>query len=482
METIAKRLTLKFGFIQSSYWISQCAINSFAAVYLQAKHFENTQIGFILSFAAILSLLLQPLVASFADKSKKITLRYMMLMLMFMVLGLALLLYFLPDSFLLITVIYILINAVEYTINPLFNSLAMEYMNQDVPMNYGLARGTGSIAFAVMSFYLGLLVDKFGADVILPVFLICYVFVILSTFLFKEDLPSFLKEQKDLLGLAVQEEGNEKKEASGLLSFFLDHKLYMVMLCGVAMIFYSHVLINTYLINIMENVGGGSSDMGISLSIAAALELPTMALFIYIVRKINGSLLIKISAFFFFIKTLLTLLAPNVAMVHFSMSLQLIAFALFTPASIYYVNDLIEKENRVKGQSMLGVANIGIAGTLANLTGGRLLDTYGVFSMLLIGTVVTAVGFLLICISVKPLPAAEAKKDGKHASGLSGEDSEPVAFTALETFDVSEGAVLPGSSALADSSIASGSSNSSDGSTSADSIAIAESAAAGSLL
>ncbi|SHO49183.1 MFS transporter [Anaerocolumna xylanovorans] len=419
METIAKRLTLKFGFIQSSYWISQCAINSFAAVYLHAKHFENTQIGFILSFAAILSMLFQPLVASFADKSKKITLRYMMLTLMFMVLGLGLLLYLLPNSFLFITVIYILINAIEYTLNPLFNSLAMEYMNQGVPMNYGLGRGIGSIAFAVMSLALGFFVDTFGADVILPVFLLCYLFVIFSTCLFEEKLPAFSKEQKVLFGITEPSGKETEKESSSLLAFFVSHKAFMVMLLGIAMLFYSHILINTFLINIMENVGGGSSDMGLSLSIAATLELPTMALFILIVRKVKGSTLIKISALFFTVKSLLTMMAANVALVHVSMSLQLLSFALFTPASIYYVNDLIEKENRVKGQSMLGVANIGIAGTLANLTGGRLLDTYGVEKMLLVGTVVTAIGFILICFSVRE-PAKESEAVVKQDSCLDG--------------------------------------------------------------
>ena len=401
MEAIARKLTLKFGFIQSSYWISQCAINSFAAVYLHAKNFDNTQIGFILSFAAILSLILQPLTASFADKSKRVTLRHLLLALMFLVIGLSLLLYILPGSFLLISVIYILVNAVEFTVNPLFNSLAMEYMNQGVPMNYGLARGMGSISFAVMSFFLGSLVDKFGADIILPVFLVCYVLVILSTYLFHDKLPVKSQEQKDVRGLSDNIVLEEEKEASGILTFFLDHKLFLLMLCGVAMIFYSHVLINTYLINIMEHVGGSGSDMGVSLSIAAFLELPAMAFFIYIVKKIKVSTLIKLSALFFAIKSFAILLAPNVYMVHFSMVFQMIAFALFTPASIYFVNDLIEKENRVKGQSMLGVANIGVAGTLANLTGGKLLDSYGVTAMLLTGTVVTAVGFLIICISIK---------------------------------------------------------------------------------
>ncbi len=402
MEKLARQLTLRYSFIQASYWICQCAINSFAAIFLQSKHFNNTQIGVVLALAAILSIVLQPVIASFADKAKTVSLRTIILLLMGVVFLLTILLYVLPDTFALIAVIFVVVNAIQFTLNPLYNSLALEYMNKGVPMNYGLARGMGSITFAVISSSLGYIVSHFGAEVILPVFLIGYSLSILATYVFKVTIP------EKLLGSIPKRYDDEEEssadtgaaEPTGIFTFFLKYKMFVLFLLGVAMLFYSHSLINTYLINIMENVGGNSSDMGISLSIAAALELPTMALFIYIVRKIKCSKLLKIGAFFFLVKALVTWIAPNVFMIHFSQAFQLFAFALFTPASIYYVNDLVSEKDRVKGQSLLGAAYLGIAGTVANVTGGRMLDTFGVSEMLLLGTVVTAVGVVLICVSV----------------------------------------------------------------------------------
>ncbi|MDF2804062.1 MAG: major Facilitator Superfamily protein [Anaerocolumna sp.] len=402
MEKLARQLTLRYSFIQASYWICQCAINSFAAIFLQSKNFSNTQIGLVLALAAILSIVLQPVIASFADKAKTMSLRTIILLLMCTVFFLTILLYVLPDTFLIISVIFVAINAIQFTLNPLYNSLALEYMNMGVPMNYGLARGMGSITFAVMSSTLGYLVSHFSAEVILPVFLIGYSLSILSTYVFKVTIPENLLASIPKRSAATDDSTSDTSAdaPTGIFTFFIKYKKFVLFLLGVAMLFYSHSLINTYLINIMENVGGNSSDMGISLSIAAALELPTMALFIYIVRKIKCSSLLKIGAFFFLVKAIVTLMAPNVFMVHFSQAFQLFAFALFTPASIYYVNDLVSENDRVKGQSMLGAAYLGIAGTVANVTGGRILDTFGVSEMLLLGTAVTAVGVVLICVSV----------------------------------------------------------------------------------
>lgn len=401
MEKLAKQLTIRYSFIQATYWICQCAINSFAAIFLQSKNINNTWIGIILALAAILSIVLQPVISSFADKTKTMSLRTIILLLMCTVFFLTILLYVLPDTFLFIAIIFIIINAIQFTLNPLYNSLALEYMNMGVPMNYGLARGMGSITFAFMSSTLGYLVSSFGTKVIIPVFLIGYSLSLLSVYIFKITIPENLLASIPQRSTDLEDSVSDLEDKpTGLLTFFIKYKKFVIFLLGVAMLFYSHSLINTYLINIMENVGGNSSDMGISLSIAAGLELPTMALFIYIVRKIKCTTLIKISAFFFFIKALITLMAPNVFMVHFSQLFQLLAFALFTPASIYYVNDLVSIKDRVKGQSMLGAAYIGLAGTMANVTGGRILDHLGVSEMLLIGTVVTAIGIIFICISV----------------------------------------------------------------------------------
>jgi PPP family 3-phenylpropionic acid transporter len=405
MESLAKKLTIKYAFLQSTYWICQCAIYSFAAVFLQSKNFNNMQIGIVLALAAILSIVLQPVVAAFADKTKKVPLRNIVAMLMAVVYLLAVLLYLLPDSFLLTAVIYVIIGAISFTLNPLFNSLALEYLNLGVPMNYGLARGMGSIAFAVMSYLLGNLVNQFGAGITLIMFLSTYCFAILSALFFKVKLPENMVSTNLDPGSSISVTGGKEPvpEAAptGILTFFIKYKKFSFFLIGVAMIFYSHSLINTYLINIMKQVGGGSTDMGISLSIAATLELPAMAGFIYIVKKVSSNKLVMIAAFFFLIKAFITWLAPNVLMVHVSQACQMLSYAIFTPASVYYVNSIVEDHDKVKGQAMLGVATLGIAGSIANITGGKILDTFGVSDMLLLGTIVTALGFVIVMFSTE---------------------------------------------------------------------------------
>src|SRR5690554_3981313 len=98
MDKISRQLTTKYAFLQSAYWISECIIYSFAAVFLQYKNFNNTQIGIVLSLSAILSIILQPLVSAFADRSKKRTVRYIVLALMLVVFVITVILNVMADS------------------------------------------------------------------------------------------------------------------------------------------------------------------------------------------------------------------------------------------------------------------------------------------------------------------------------------------------------------------------------------------------
>ncbi len=414
VEKLTKQLTRKYAFLQSAYWISQCAIGSFAAVFLRSKDFDNTQIGIVLSLASILAIILQLSVASFADKTKKIPLRYIVIALMFVVITLALILYIVPDLFLLIACIYVLIIAMQSTLNTLFNSLAVEYMNKGIFLNYGLARGMGSISFAITSYLLGTYITNFGPGILLSVFIFFYILVIVAAFTFKANKKSSASLAKLLQDTDTNNkrgEGDQNSEGkmdiapSGLITFFKKYKKFSFLLIGIAMLFFSLSLTSTYLINIIESVGGNSTDMGISLSIAASVELPIMAAFIYIVKKIKCNTLVKISAFFFLVKVVIVWLAPNVYIIYLSQSLQMLAYALFTPASVYYTNSIIEEQDKVKGQSMLGVAMC-VAGTIANITGGKLLDTVGVTDMLLLGTIVTAIGFIVVCVSTEKIEVA----------------------------------------------------------------------------
>ena len=143
--------------------------------------------------------------------------------------------------------------------------------------------------------------------------------------------------------------------------------------------------------------------MGIAVFIAAIVELPAMGMFNAIRKKIDCTTLIKISVIMFAVKHGITFLATDMTMIYIAQFTQIAAYAIFIPASVYYVNEIIKKEDVIKGQSMVPMAITG-SGILANLIGGMLIDVIGVHSVLMIGMGVSILGAVVVIM------AAEKKK------------------------------------------------------------------------
>ena len=74
-EKSGKHLTIKYAMLQGSYWMSFCAVYNFATVYLLSKSFSSKEVGVMLAAINIVAAVLQPLVANFADQTKKISLK-----------------------------------------------------------------------------------------------------------------------------------------------------------------------------------------------------------------------------------------------------------------------------------------------------------------------------------------------------------------------------------------------------------------------
>ncbi|MEZ4709587.1 MAG: hypothetical protein R3A44_20420 [Caldilineaceae bacterium] len=98
----------------------------------------------------------------------------------------------------------------------------------------------------------------------------------------------------------------------------------------------------------------------------------------------------------FVLKALLTLLAPTIGWFYVAQSLQFFAFAMFTPAAVFYVNQVIPGADKVKGQAGMAMALV-IIGMVGNFLGGFMLDSSGGVSfMLTVGLAVSAVGLVLV--------------------------------------------------------------------------------------
>lgn len=383
------RLTANYALIQAVFNMSYGCIMSFAAVFLLSRSFSNSEVGLTLTIANGLAILTQLLVSTFADKTQRFTLRQIVAGLFLMCLLIAGLLMVTPAIVLPVALLYILLVCAFSSQGSLVTAMSMEHINAGVPINFSLARGVGSFAFAVIALVLGSLINKYGGGIVMPVSMGVYFFGILLALTF----PKALK---------TSEHGATPEQAVGFAEFSRRNARFMALIGSVALLVFSHVLINTYTIQIVEHVGGNSVHMGIASAIGGFLELPAMALFPLLMRQIqNAGTVLKLSGVFFVLKTLVTLLAPNVEWIYVAQCLQFFAFALFIPSSVYYVNQVIREVDKVKGQAAMTMT-MGISGMIGNFLGGIMLDSSGGVSfMLTVGLGVSLVGLILVFIFIE---------------------------------------------------------------------------------
>lgn len=343
----------------------------------------------MLAAANILSVLLQPAAAAFADTTGKISI-YGLVLLLTGAAGFFAAARFLFSGYLIpLAAVFVLELTILFTLQPLLNAIGMQLINRGVAINFGLARGLGSLAYALCAVVLGTLTASFGTDLLTWVSVGLYASLGAAVFIFSRMVPAEMENAPVPAAFPAGSAG------AGTLSGFLKgNRRFALLMAAVALVFCSHTMINNYTIQIIEHVGGTSREMGIASGMAAALELPAMVLFSFLVKKIRCSSILKFSLFFFVVKTGLTLAAASVWMFYAAQLFQFCSYALFIPASVYYVNEIIPKENLAKGQAFMTSA-ITLGGVLANLLGGWLLDMVGVPGMLAAGLAAAALGLFL---------------------------------------------------------------------------------------
>ena len=89
----------------------------------------------------------------------------------------------------------------------------------------------------------------------------------------------------------------------------------------------------------------------------------------YILKKVSPSRLLVFSGVAFFVKILILVFADSLLWVFVSQSFQLFAYAVFIPASAYYVSTVMADDDQVKGQAYFTSA-ITIGGVFSNLPHG----------------------------------------------------------------------------------------------------------------
>ena len=381
-----KNLTLNYVAIQIGMWAMYAPLMGYTSVFLLAKGFSNTKVGIISGLGCIISAVLQAIVSGYADKEKSKSVKTLLIMFAGLQIVLAVVLLALGNNFVLaIGIIFGSLISIMQLMVPLTNSIAMEMMNQGKEINYGAARGTASMMYALLVNAMGIFAKEDNLSIV-PIATILSASILLAgTVLFP-----FKK------AVRIADSGTESK--TDTKPFLIKYPKITLFVLGAICAYVGHNLINVFLFQIVTLKGGTHVNMGICLSIAAVCEIPVMFGFAYMVTKRDSSVWVRVGSVGIMLKIILTLVVPDIISLYVVQVCQLFGFATFVVATVYYANYAVKECDRVKGQAYMTMANtLGIV--FASMLGGVLIDRYGTNGMMIVGSVITIIGCVMIFIS-----------------------------------------------------------------------------------
>ena len=378
--------TPRYMLQQMAYWGAAAGVMSFASAYLLEKGFSASQVGVLLASGTLLSCALQPILADHADRAERnILIRLISLLTLLCMLCFSALL-LLPMPIWLFGSLYLLGIFTFDAMVPLLNSISVCCNTGGQPVNYGLCRGIGSLAFSFAALAIGKAMASFGGDGMIWIVLGLLVIHLLVTL-------SYPKLEKVRLS---------NESAPGCCSipvFFHRYKWYCLSLLGVMLLAMFHAMTENYMIEVMRRLGGDSSSVGMALFVATVVEMPVLIYFDRVRKHFSNARLFKLAGFSFLIKSVCLLFAPSVTSIYMIQLLQATSYGFLSPTQLYYANDKISPADMVKGQAFI-TASYTLGCSLGNFSGGQLLDHFSVPIMLLAGIVMATTGTLILCLTV----------------------------------------------------------------------------------
>ena len=380
----------KVRILMGTYFSLNCIYLSYVVFYLGMFGFQDHTIGTIVSISAVIGFVLQGMLGRIIDTHPKWYWRNLLIVLGIFVLivcGLILICQLINIGSLMLGGLYAVFIIITLGMGPLVNTSSFYYTAHGRPVNFGVARGIGSVVFAAVSYIIGVFSAQMGV-IFIPIFgVVVSLLFILSTII----LPD--------LGSAYASGDMQSSSKTSLVSrdFIQRNKYFILMALGICMVLILHNIVNSFLIRMVENVGGTSDALGIALAIAAICEIPVLFLYESFVKRFNISskFLIFLACMFFVIRGILYLFATSVIIIYAVQILQSVTFALLIASKTHYADEGVGEEDKATGQSIMSMTEAS-GMVLGSAVGGWALSLGGINMMYIVGIGFAVVGSLLV--------------------------------------------------------------------------------------
>lgn len=387
-----KNATVQYAFVHMMLWALYGFLFSYANPYLTNQlHMSDTAAGLVLGIATGVAFLLQPILTAVVDRTKLNVRRVCVFCALFTTVSAAATV--LPVGKTATMLLFAGACVSLQTLPSFANALGMEGIRSGQKINFGLARGLGSVFFGVGSKLAAPLIAEFGMDAVAVSGAVCAALLALAVMLFPHG--DRLLSRKDA----------EKPTSARV--FFRENPKFIGLIIGVVLLYIGHNALSNCMYRIAQSKLASDATeaavtdvQGTALMIAAVVELPMMFLFTKLARKVRCDIWLILSAVFMTLRLILTLMLPSAVGLYAAQFAQMFGYALFAVASVYYVGTVVSQRNVVKGQTYLGSGNT-MGCLLAYVLCGTLIDLVGVEKMLIVSTVLSVIGSVFMILSTE---------------------------------------------------------------------------------
>lgn len=365
----SSNLLRSFNFL---YFALLAMFVSFLPVYLDAQGLPATKIGLIIGTGGIITILSQPLWGMISDRTKTIKKVMLLLLVCSSLVG-----YFLytSNSFIVLLLFTMFLYFFLMPLDPLTESLNFQTAEAN-GVSYGSIRTFGAIGYAVMSLAVGYAIQYLGLNSLGYLFggigIISLIICLALPDAPVTGKPITLKSLRNFLG---------NKETIW----------FMLLIFIVAV---PQRINDTFLGVYIRKLGGSPDLIGQAWFLAAGSEILVFALSFWWLRKGKELAIIAFSAFFYFIRFLLSswITEPH-ALVYLQL-LQTFTFPIFYSAAIQYLYRIVPEEWRATGQTVLALLFFGVSGIVASYLGGWFYESFGGQSLYLWISIMSFIGLL----------------------------------------------------------------------------------------
>ncbi len=401
-----KLLNIDFALVQAIYWMLYTVAGSFVSVLLLEKDYTNAAIGTIIAAGSVLAILLQTVITHVTDRSSHLDsigmIKIMTLLLAAGVLAVLLI----GEKSMALTIAYVGVIILHTALHPFVNALSFKLEETGLQVNYGVGRSMGSLAAGGISFVLGYLVVWFRPEIVLYLALVNLALLTLVIFATGHH---YKKAMAVSCGNWAESAKPSAQQPIGMLEFVRRNRLFALMSIGIIALFFGNVIQENFTLQIVQGIGGDTSEMGVVILLLCVCEMPAMIAFHKLKQRFSYVFLLRLSAIFFTIKIFVMYLAGSMVLFYLAQLCQIIGYGLLFPAMVSFIDAIMVKGEALRGQAMFTVA-ITLGNIIGSIAGGVILDLYSAKVLLLTGTLVSAAGTLLIVALIKPVST-------KHFSG-----------------------------------------------------------------